>query len=74
MGVRVTTPTGPFALYDSVTGIAFGEVFEDRQEAEDFAEWATNESGKDLRTLTGVALAQLRVDWLSIQTYVGDDR
>ena len=28
MGTRVTTSEGVAALYDSTTGIAFGEVFE----------------------------------------------
>ena len=71
MGVRVTDAQ-TVALYDSVTGISFGEVFEDRQEAEDFAQWAADKTGMDLRMIGVVALAALRVEWNSMQTYVGD--
>ena len=36
MGVRITTDDGVVALYDSVTGIAFGPVFDDKSLADDF--------------------------------------
>lgn len=38
MSVRITEPD-QVALYDSTSGIAFGQVFDDRMDAEDFLAW-----------------------------------
>ena len=39
MGVRLTSQEEVVALYDSVTGRAFGEVFDNEDDAEAFLEW-----------------------------------
>lgn len=39
MGVHITGIEGKSALFDSTSGLAFGPVFEDDTEAEDFLEW-----------------------------------
>lgn len=38
MGVRITD-AGNVALYDSTSGMAFGPIFRDEYEAEDFLAW-----------------------------------
>ena len=40
MGVR-TTDRAAVAMYDSVTGQAFGPVFDSTSDADDFLEWLT---------------------------------
>ena len=61
MGVRLTTTEGVTALYDSVTGFAFGPTFDDADRAEAFAAYAPIWAGaqgseafaaSDLRTWT----------------------
>ena len=42
MGVRITGAEGKTALYDSVSGFAFGLVFDNNEEADDFLEFAKN--------------------------------
>lgn len=39
MGVRVTDGETEFALFDSTTGLAFGPVFDNYDEAEGFLSW-----------------------------------
>ena len=63
MSTRVTNPDGPYAIYDSVTGIAFGRTFHDHNEAADFVDWAAKISGQDVRLLSPGDLAQLRARW-----------
>ncbi len=60
MSVRITTAT-EVALYDSVTGIAFGETFQSAEDAEAFLAWLP--SFEDPRTMSVVALAGLRLEW-----------
>ena len=62
MGVRTTDNTN-VALYDSVTGHAFGEVFATEQEAEDFLEWLDSNEGRDARVIPSTELGQLRSAW-----------
>lgn len=53
MGVRNSTYEGVTCLFDSVSGYAFGPVFDTADEAEDFVIWATDTCGVgDLRILT----------------------
>lgn len=53
MGVRITGQEGRVALYDSVSGFAFGPTFEDEDEAQAFLEWwEANGDGRDLRALS----------------------
>lgn len=39
MSVRITGSDGSVALYDSTTGVAFGPIFENEDQADEFLEW-----------------------------------
>jgi hypothetical protein len=39
MSTRLTSTEGVVALFDSTSGVAFGEVFPDEDTAEDFLQW-----------------------------------
>jgi hypothetical protein len=54
MSIRTTDSDPKVALYDSVTGFAFGPVFEDSDDANAFLAWYRDDSpfSKDLRTLS----------------------
>ncbi len=71
MSARVTEPTGPYAIYDSVTGIAFGRTFDSHEDAENFVKWAAETSGEDVRSLPPGELARLRLRW---EIRRGDDQ
>lgn len=48
MGVRISDPRH-VCLYDPVSGTAFGPVFSDALEAEDFLEWLGGRDPRDIR-------------------------
>ena len=55
MGVRtlIDQQEGQSVLYCSVTGLAFGPVFDEAEGADDFLDWANGkEDCEDLRSLT----------------------
>jgi hypothetical protein len=59
MAVRITTQENMHALYDSVTGWAFGPVFDRIDDAQQFLAWAQDESGLvDLRIMSDRALEE----------------
>ena len=51
MGVRITEDGRPAAIYDSVTGLAFGPTFTDEDEADDFLNWWGFKRNEDVRTV-----------------------
>jgi len=54
MGIRTTDSDPVTALYDSVSGFAFGPTFEDSEHAEAFLAWYAAwpySNDRDLRTL-----------------------
>lgn len=71
MGVRVLydSEARHAALYDSVTGWAFGPAFHDEDErdgrdaAEAFLAWYRTRGGVDLRLLSDTDLSRLYGDW-----------
>lgn len=70
MGLRLTADEGKTALFDSVSGWAFGPVFSDADQAEDFLRYAEQVFGVpdgDVRALDMAALGKLaglwREDW-----------
>ena len=65
MGVRITD-NRTFALYDSVSGFAFGPTFDTEDEARGFVDFVTNRYGKDARTLTDKELEEA---WAAFDTY-----
>lgn len=67
MGVRlIADPNGgndSVAMYDSVSGFAFGPVFASEEDAEDFIEYARREYDRDVRQLPDEALKRLHESW-----------
>jgi hypothetical protein len=61
MGVRITDDRN-VALFDSVTGYAFGPVFESRDDAEDFMAWF-GDHPSSLRTTPNSTLEALVHAW-----------
>jgi hypothetical protein len=60
MGIRNTEGEGVVALFDSVSGFAFGPTFDDIDEAEAFVRFAERETdGTDLRQMPDGAIAEL---------------
>lgn len=63
MSVRVTAVTGKAALYDSVTGVAFGPVFDSHDDANQFLEHLLQIGERDPRVIPAADLAQLKAEW-----------
>lgn len=60
MGVRITSTEGVTALFDSVSGFAFGPTMSDPDEAEAFLRFVERESdGSDPRTMPEKELGEL---------------
>jgi hypothetical protein len=64
MGVRLTDPAN-VALYDSVTGWAFGTTFPSAEHAEDFLRWLAESDDRDARTIEDNELEALIARWRS---------
>lgn len=63
MGVRILNDEDTGAcLYDSVTMTAFGPIFDDRDQAEEFLSWLPNNI--DARMLTDKDLESMHSDFL----------
>ena len=67
MGIRITGDEGKTALYDSVSGFAFGIVFDSDEEADDFLEFAKANGTRDLRVLSDSGLERLYSKWVNQQ-------
>lgn len=66
MGVRITTQyIEKVALYDSVSGFAFGPTFASEDEAEAFLAFARDHEKRDLRVLNDNELEALYSAWLN---------
>lgn len=61
MSVRITSQESRAALFDSVSGWAFGPTFNTEEEAEDFRAFATHHH--DLRLLNTFRLQDLLRSW-----------
>jgi hypothetical protein len=64
MGVRNTTFEEKTALYDSVTGLAFGPVFDDPDDADAFLEHLVEIGERDPRVIPDGILAELAAEFL----------
>lgn len=56
-------------MVDSVTGIAFGHTFADREEAESFIAYVQDKTGKDPRALTSEQCDDAHTRWLEHQAF-----
>ena len=65
MGIRITGREGVSALYDSVSGFAFGIVFDSDEDVESFLEFSKREEPRDLRILKDSELESLYSKWFS---------
>lgn len=66
MGVRITTDENKAAIFDSVTGWAFGPVFDTAEDAEDFLKFFdANGIGPDPRAVSAKVLESAFGDWLN---------
>lgn len=63
MGIRITTEEDKVALFDSVTGLAFGQVFDSAVDAQAFLDYAEIRGVEDVRKLSDDAFNQLHDDW-----------
>ncbi len=65
MSVGYTTQTPQHtAIYDTVTGWAFGPVFDDAGQAHAYVRYCETETGADIRTLPARQLEELHRRWL----------
>lgn len=67
MSVRLTTRDGitsNVALYDSVTGIAFGPLFESEDDADDFLTHLETIGERDPRIIAAAELCELAREFL----------
>lgn len=65
MGVRVTDIDN-VAIYDSVTGFAFGPTFNCEDAAGDFLSWLDSNDEKDPRLMTNSELESKFGEWVSV--------
>ena len=70
MGVRNTSVEEKAAMFDSVTGTAFGPVFDSADELDDFLEFAPTVEGRDLRILSESDLHALIMQWRGARAVV----
>lgn len=63
MGVRITSDEDKAALFDSVSGWAFGPVFDNSDEADDFLTYCESAELPDLRTMSEPDLMNAHEKW-----------
>jgi len=64
MGIRLTSEEGKTALYDSVSGFAFGPVFDTEVEAAEFADYAESRLNKALNKMLHREIDEVYATWL----------
>ena len=63
MGVRITSVEAKCALFDSVSGLAFGPVFDSWLDAEAFLTWLTGQGAGDPRLMPEMRLVERHREW-----------
>lgn len=67
MGLQLTSVEGKTAMFDSVTGWAFGPAFDTEREANSFMEWLEVEHGlEDARIISPDRLHELYAEWTRV--------
>lgn len=64
MGVRNTASEKRVALFDSVTGFAFGPTFSSQDDAESFLDFVQHNYKHDIRTLSERELEAFHALWI----------
>lgn len=72
MGVRTTASEKVVAIFDSVSGYAFGPTFYDEEAADSFLAFADGYSDKDLRAMTDAELSEVYESWLKERERLGE--
>ena len=72
MGLRFVTDDEVTAMYDSVSGWAFGPIFHDEDEAQRFLDW-TETQGVRAGDVRSVPLAELDELWARYNKWTPDE-
>ena len=67
MSVRNTAVEGVSAMFDSTSGTAFGPIFDNADELDDFLEFAGEHEERDLRMLPSPELDALVLVWRGVR-------
>lgn len=63
MGIRTTSSENKVAIFDSVSGFAFGPTFDSASEADDFLDFAAENLPHDLRVYGNDKLEDYVTSW-----------
>lgn len=78
MSVRTTNTDGGFFIYDSVTGLAIGEIWDDGEQADRFVEWwnenSAPESLGDMRNASTKLLNDMRKEFTDTEEQENETR
>jgi hypothetical protein len=66
MKVRITQPT-EVVLYDLDTGLAFGPIFKNQEQAKEFLQWWKATSHRNLLRLSDGDLIRAYVEWVQVR-------
>ncbi len=70
MGVRNTGVEGRVAMFDSVTGFAFGPTFDSDDELDDYMTFVASIDQRDLRSISSSDLEAYVVQWRGARSSV----
>lgn len=73
MGLRLTTAERVVAMFDSVTGWAFGPTFDTEEKAQEFLDWCERHGFSDLRAVPLPMIESLEKDFYAEQRKAGQD-
>jgi len=66
MSIRITSDDHKVAMYDSVTGLAFGPVFDSATEASGFVDYVNEKYEEDARKIEPGTLAGMAEQYLEL--------
>jgi hypothetical protein len=67
MGVRTTWSDGGYFIYDSVSGLAIGEIWDDADQMEKFLEYYKGMFDADMRIVPPEDLSTIRKEFLELE-------
>ena len=67
MGIRSTNTDGGYFIYDSVSGLAIGEMWEEGDATDSFIEYWNETQTEDMRSASAELFAQVRHDCVELQ-------
>lgn len=63
VSIRISSDEDKVTLFDSVTGMAFGPVFDNADEASEYVDYVADRTGKDPREFNPNTLQQYKADF-----------